>query len=192
MKSTRMLAAVAVAAIGIGGAGTAMAAKTKPAPKKITITTSDKSSYKINRGVFEGLKYNKDVYTVKSGGTITWISNAKKQDAGPHTLSLVKAKKYLPRTKKAIDACGNGGGVCGPLGAAHEFNPQTGAVAKPIYDTGKPGFDVGGTKKTAGDSVYSDPTTPKTVKIHVSAKKGTTLYLVCAIHPWMQAKLLVK
>jgi hypothetical protein len=40
-----------------------------------------------------------------------------------------------------------------------------------------------------GDSFFFDPKTP--VKTTVSAKPGTTLYFLCAIHPWMEGKVKV-
>ena len=30
------------------------------------------------------------------------------------------------------------------------------------------------------------------ISFNVTAKKGTTLYYLCAIHPWMQGKIKVK
>ena len=31
----------------------------------------------------------------------------------------------------------------------------------------------------------------ESIDLKVTAKKGTTLYFLCAIHPWMQAKVIV-
>ena len=32
----------------------------------------------------------------------------------------------------------------------------------------------------------------KQISIKVTAKPGTTLYFLCAVHPWMQGKIVVK
>jgi plastocyanin len=41
-----------------------------------------------------------------------------------------------------------------------------------------------------GDSLFQAP--GKNVSAVVSAPAGTTLYYLCAIHPWMQGKIVVK
>jgi hypothetical protein len=51
-------------------------------------------------------------------------------------------------------------------------------------DVNKPGVDG------PGDSYFIAPTAKK-LTFKVTAKKGTTLYFLCAIHPWMQAKVIV-
>jgi hypothetical protein len=42
----------------------------------------------------------------------------------------------------------------------------------------------------AGDSLLVDADHP-VIKARVSAPAGTTLRFICAIHPWMQGKLIV-
>ena len=42
-----------------------------------------------------------------------------------------------------------------------------------------------------GDSAFVAPIQHANVTLKVTAKPGTTLYFMCAIHPWMQAKLIV-
>ena len=45
---------------------------------------------------------------------------------------------------------------------------------------------------TLGDSIALAPKGPhKTATVVVSAPAGTTLYYVCAIHPWMQGEIKV-
>ena len=55
-----------------------------------------------------------------------------------------------------------------------------------ILNKGQPGLD------TPGDSVaIQQPGTHHSVTINVSAPAGTTLYFMCAVHPWMQGKIIV-
>ena len=42
----------------------------------------------------------------------------------------------------------------------------------------------------AGDSILLMDRKPQTIKI--TAKKGTTLHFICALHPWMQGTIKVK
>jgi plastocyanin len=66
---------------------------------------------------------------------------------------------------------------------------ETGEVGKEVVEAGSAGFDTGGDKTTAGDSVYLPPKGKVTFK--VTAKKGTTLNFICAVHPWMVATIKV-
>jgi plastocyanin len=66
---------------------------------------------------------------------------------------------------------------------------ETGEVGKEVVEAGAAGFDTGGDKTTAGDSVYLPPQGKVTFK--VTAKKGTTLNFICAVHPWMVATIKV-
>ena len=43
-----------------------------------------------------------------------------------------------------------------------------------------------------GDSAFIAPSQKAKVTLKVTAKPGTTLYFMCIIHPWMQAKLIVQ
>ena len=53
-------------------------------------------------------------------------------------------------------------------------------------DKGQSGLD------TVGDSIAIQPGAHKTISATVSAPSGTRLYFVCAVHPWMQGKIVVK
>jgi hypothetical protein len=55
-----------------------------------------------------------------------------------------------------------------------------------VLDKGQKGFD------TRGDSLFLAPAGPhKRATVVVSAPAGTTLYYVCAVHPWMQGEIVV-
>ena len=42
-----------------------------------------------------------------------------------------------------------------------------------------------------GDSVFIGPNVGDSADSKITAKKGTKLFFLCAIHPWMQAKVIV-
>src|SRR4051812_47283284 len=98
-------AALAATALGIGSlaAGPALTAHPSQAAKnRIVITAHERQAYKINRYVLFGLRWNRDVYTIRSGGTIVFRNTDPEE---PHTLSVL-APKQLPHTTKQINNCG--------------------------------------------------------------------------------------
>ena len=151
-----------------------LAAPALAAPKANTITAIGGMKVKANAYVQDDQRWDADSYTVKSGSTVTLRD--KSTEGQPHTLSLIKK---APKTPAQIMGCD----ACGPLMAAHEANMETGEVGKELVEAGATGFDTGGDKTTAGDSIYLAPKGKVTFK--VTAKKGTTLNFLCAVHPWM-------
>jgi hypothetical protein len=174
-----MIRKTAVVALGLFAlaAGPATAAT----PKKNTITAIGGMKLKANEFITDDQRWDANVYTVKSGATVTLRD--KSETNQPHSLSLIKK---MPKTPAQIMGCE----ACGPLMAAHQANPETGEVGKPVVEAGATGFDTGGDKTAAGDSIYLPPKGKVTFK--VTAAKGTTLNFVCAVHPWMLGKLTVK
>lgn len=174
-----MIRKTAVVALGVFAlaAGPASAAK----PKANTITAIGGMKVKFNGYVQDDQRWDADAYEVKSGATVTLRD--KSTEKQPHTLSLIKK---LPKTPAQIMGCE----ACGPLMEAHQANPETGEVGKELVEAGGEGFDTAGDKSAAGDSIYLPPKGKVTFK--VTAKKGTTLNLLCAVHPWMLAELKVK
>lgn len=174
-----MIRKTAVVALGLFAlaAGPATAAT----PKKNTITAVGGMKLKANEFITDDQRWDANVYEIKSGATVTLRD--KSEDNQPHSLSLIKK---LPRTPAQIMGCE----ACGPLMAAHEANPETGEVGKPVVEAGAEGFDTGGDKTAAGDSIYLPPKSKVTFK--VTAAKGSTLNFVCAVHPWMLGKIKVK
>ena len=138
---TYRIAAVAALGVFAIAAGPASAA----APKKNTITAIGGMKVKSNAYVQDDQRWDADSYTVKSGDTVTLRD--KSTEGQPHTLSLIKK---LPKTPAQIMGCD----ACGPLMAAHEANMETGEVGKELVEAGGDGFDTGGDKTTAGDSIY--------------------------------------
>jgi hypothetical protein len=172
-------------ALTASGAGAAVAAKSSKAPSKATVNAVQKVQFKINRYVKDGLRWQKDVYQIKSGGTLTIVNKA--QD-GPHTFSIV-AKKDLPKTVKQINQCS----VCQKIG--EEFgitDPNSDAPPAHNYTEDGVAQDAPANFDKPGDNVFVGPGPGDKATATITAKKGTTLYFMCAIHPWMQAKVIVQ
>ncbi len=172
-------------ALTASGAGAAVAAKNGPPPTHATVNAVSKVQFKINRYVKDGLRWQKDVYQVKSGGTLHIVNKA---EDGPHSLSVVK-KSDLPRTTKQIGQCK----ICETIGQQHGADPNSDAPPTFVFvndgigtnDATQVGFDK------PGDSVFIGGEPNASADVKVTAKKGTKLFFMCAIHPWMQAKVIV-
>jgi hypothetical protein len=139
-----------------------------------------------NRYIQDGLRWNKDVYKIKSGGTMTVINTAAGE--GPHTFSVVK-KKDLPKNAKEMEKCA----ICQKLGEAHGADPNSDAPPKfPFLENGV-GQDTPPDVDRPGDSgVTGSGQKGEKISFKVTAKKGSELYFMCLIHPWMQAKVQVQ
>jgi plastocyanin len=183
MIRSKLVVALAATGLAVGAAATtaATAKPAKPAPRNATIKTVERTTFKINRYVQDEMRFAPGTLSIKSGGTLTVINKQKQE---PHTISFVRASQ-LPRTNKQINNCGNGPKtICRALGIKHEVNFQTQQVGKPVVDPGTPGADG------PGNSWFIAP--GGSVKFKVSAKKGTVLHFMCALHPWMQGRIVVK
>jgi hypothetical protein len=169
----RAIVATLVLALAVLG-GSAIAAP-KKAPKKATIQMKGKMSVKRNGFFRDGARFSPGKASIRSGGTLT----LKNRTEEPHTFSIVQ-KSDVPKTQSKILNCGAPGTACDAIFTAHAFD-QNGEPAKPIVDVGAAGIDQ------AGDSIVVNP--KQTVKVNVSAPKGTTLYFICGFHAWMQGQL---
>src|SRR5919198_3297796 len=110
MPYRKVIFGLVVLVLGLGVATGASAASKKP-PKRATIKVTQKIKVKPNRWIQDGLRWNKDVYHVRSGGTLHIVNTVATE--GPHTFSVVR-KKDLPRTAAQTFNCK----VCNKLGAA--------------------------------------------------------------------------
>ena len=176
-----LIAAVCVSALVAASVGIAMASGGHAAAR-VTVKTTGGATFAPNpkdppnKMVVETLRFSKGTIAVKSGGTVTWKSADKEGE--PHTITLAK-KSQLP---KSFSDCKK---PC-QVASAHlndPNNPDAGIKA-PVLNVGKPGLD------RVGDSLVLAPKGKVSAKI--SAKAGSTLYYICAVHPWMQGKIIVK
>jgi hypothetical protein len=151
------------------------------APRNATVKSIGTVKMVPNRSITDGMHFNRDVVIIQTGGRMTLIDKTK----APHTWSVVK-RRQVPGNLRQLDAC-FGKGPCDDLAIAHgAINPDTGEEQEPttpLVNVGKDGFN------TPGDSVLIPPGGKTNVKITAGA--GSTLNMICAIHPWMQNKVKV-
>jgi hypothetical protein len=127
--------------------------------------------------------------TVHEGEELRVVNDTKPSQVGPHTFSLV-TKGSLPKTAKARKSCFTPEHICLSIAEWHHFNPKTEKVGKPEVEVGAEGWSTMGSVKTEGDSWFTEKAGATTER-KVTAKAGTTLYFMCAVHPWMQGSVKV-
>lgn len=125
---------------------------------------------------------------VDAGAKLKIVNDTKPKVVGPHSFSLVK-KADLPKNKQEGKDCENLEGICGKIAQAHEIDLETFEIGKPDVDVGKKGWDAIFGKE--GDTWFTQEKGEKESR-KVTAKAGTTLYYLCAVHPNMQGKLRVE
>jgi hypothetical protein len=137
----------------------------------------------VNRYIQDNLRWDKDTYKVKSGGTLHVVNDA--ADEGPHTLTIV-AKKDEPKTPPAILQCK----ICETLAKAHGADPNSDAPPKFQYLENGVGQKTPPKVDKPGDSGVTGPGKKgESINLTVTAPAGTKLYMMCLIHPWMQAEI---
>jgi hypothetical protein len=183
MGLRKMLFVAAV--IGITGAAITGAARAGHRAAVGDVTTikavAPPPKFQINRFVQTTVRWDKDSYTVKSGGTLHIVNLA--ADEGPHTFTVV-AQKDEPRTLRQLFNCS----VCLKLAKAHGANPNSDAPPKFPYLEDGVGQKTPPQVNQPGDSgVTGKGKKGESIDLKVTAPAGTKLYFMCLIHPWMQA-----
>jgi plastocyanin len=176
------LALIATAAIAAGAALAATNGSNDGRPVVIKALSGMKMV--PNKYMQEEMRFAPGTVTVKSGDSITFEFGDKQME--PHTLTIVP-KSLLARTAADVERCA----AC-RYATPHLKNPKAmpgpgNPIVHWVLEKGLPGLD------TVGDSVAIQPDGPhKSITVKVTAKPGTTLYFMCAPHPWMQGKIVVR
>jgi len=137
--------------------------------------------FQINRFVEDTLRWNKDTYSVPSGGTLHIVNLA--ADEGPHTFTVI-AVKDEPKTLQQLFSCS----ICQKLAKAHGADPNSNAPPKFQYLENGVGQKTPPQVNQPGDSgVTGKGKKGESIDLKVTAPAGTKLYFMCLIHPWMQA-----
>lgn len=128
--------------------------------------------------------------TVAKGDQLEIVNETNPRQVGPHTFSLV-TKGSLPKTAKARHNCFSPKHICLAIAKWHGFNPKTEEITINPAKAGPAGWStMGNATGKKGDSWVTEKK-GESFKQAVSAEAGTTLYYICAIHPWMQGKVTV-
>jgi hypothetical protein len=185
MLRRKILVGAAFLCVVGGASGVAVAAGAAASGTTTIRAIPGPGGVEVNRYIKDTVRWNKDVYTVKSGGMIRIVNDAAQE--GPHTFTVVSAKD-LPRTVGAIENCK----ICLVLAKAHGANPGSNAPPKFQYLDGGVGQNTPPDVDGPGDSGVTGPGKPgESITLKVTAKPGTVLQFMCLIHPWMQAKIIV-
>ena len=182
--SPRKLFLVAAACIASGAIATgAVAGRTTSTSVTTIKAVTSTPKMVVNRYIQDNLRWDKNVYKVKSGGTLHVVNDA--ADEGPHTFTVV-VKKDAPRTGLQAVNCK----ICLTLAKAHGANPNTDAPPKfPFLENGV-GQKTPPNVDRPGDSGVTGPGKKgESIDLKVTAPAGTKLYFMCLIHPWMQAQV---
>ena len=184
MSYRKAVAGLVGVAVAVGATG--VAAGAGGAPKRATIkAVSSAPKVKINRWIQDNLRWDRDVYRVKSGGTLHIVNNAAQE--GPHTFTVLK-KRDIPKTAKQIFTCK----ICEKLAMAHGANPESNEPPKFQYLENGVGQNTPPNVDRPGDSgVTGAGKKGESIDLTVTAPAGTELYFMCLIHPWMQAEVKV-
>ena len=126
--------------------------------------------------------------TVHEGEELRIVNATMPSMVGPHTFSLV-TKGSLPKTGKQRKECFTPGKIC--MGIAKWYGLKGEELPKePLVEAGTEGWDTMGTVTKKGDSFFFSKK-GQSIEQVVSAKAGTTLYFMCAVHAFMQGSIKV-
>jgi len=172
-----LVLAVSAAALTLALVGTAAAAT----PTGVT----DQISIELTKGKLKFVGPE----SVTVGDQLEIVNKTNPKQVGPHTFSLV-TKGSLPKTPKARKGCFAPKKICLAIAIWHGFNPKTEQITKNPAKAGPAGWSTAGNATgKKGDSWFSGEKKGGHISQEVTAEAGTTLYYMCAVHPWMQGKV---
>jgi hypothetical protein len=125
--------------------------------------------------------------TILAGEELNIVNQTNPHKVGPHTFSLV-TKGSLPKTPKARQVCFTPKHICMSIAKWHGVKGNGPVKVNPA-EAGLPGWDTLGSVTKKGDSWFTGEKPGTSFVQPVSATVGTTLYFMCAIHPWMHGSI---
>ena len=153
-------------------------------PSDPTIRVFGHGIFVPNALIAETLHFQPGEITLTSGSTLRLVKVEGSPD--PHTLTIVE-RSDLPKTFDQVFSCGSSkSDVCSA--AVHAHFPHNAPPVVQVDTDSTPGLSA------PGDSLLLCPNpnlqqqscAKGAVSWTVSAPAGSTLYFLCAIHPWMQ------
>jgi len=127
--------------------------------------------------------------SVTAGDELKIVDRTDPQRLGPVTFSLVR-RGYLPRTRQAQAVCFTPGHICWSIAEWQGVHGEGMPTVNPA-EAGEPGWDTMGSKVAAGDSWFSGSEAGASFAQEVTAKPGTRLWFMDAIHPWLRGTIKV-
>ena len=126
--------------------------------------------------------------TIIAGEELEVLNQTNPKQVGPHTFSLV-TKGSIPKTPKARQTCFTPKHICMAIAHWHGTNGN-GPVTKNPVKAGAAGWDTLGSVTKTGDSWFTGEKKSGTSYTQpVTAAPGTTIYFMCAIHPFMHGSI---
>ena len=178
LRAVALAASTAALVLAVGGSGLAGAATPTGVTQKVDI--------ELTKGK---LKFVGPA-SVSPGDQLEIVNDTNPKQVGPHTFSLV-TKGSLPKTPNARKNCFTPKHICLAIATWHGFNPKTEKITKDPAKAGPAGWSTAGNATgKKGDSWFTEKK-GETLSQEVTAAAGTTLYYMCAVHPWMQGKVSV-
>jgi hypothetical protein len=186
VRRTRALLALAVLACAAAvatGAGSAAAAAPLPLPEPTGNTATIAVEEVDGKLVFTGPA------TVAEGDELEVVDKTNPLRVGPVTFSLVK-RGYLPKTRHTQAICFTPGRICWAIAEWQGVHGEGVPTINPA-EAGAPGWDTMGDPGTPGDSWFSGMQRGGRFGQEVTAKAGTRLWFMDAIHPWLRGTIRV-
>jgi hypothetical protein len=125
--------------------------------------------------------------TIESGEDLTVVNQTNPKQVGPHTFALV-TKGSIPKTKKARQLCFTPHHICKAIASWHGVKGNGPPTENPAT-AGAEGWDTLGSLTKKGDSWFTGEKPGASIDQKVTAAAGTTIYFMCAIHPWMHGQI---
>jgi hypothetical protein len=127
--------------------------------------------------------------TVAVGDELEIVNGTDPQKVGPLTFSLVR-RGYLPKTRHAQERCFSPGHICWSIAEWQGVHGDGLPTVNPV-EAGAIGWDTPGTTSAPGDSWFSGVEAGGSFAQEVTAKAGTRLWFMDAIHPRVRGTIRV-
>ncbi|HSR93351.1 MAG TPA: hypothetical protein VLK56_00660 [Solirubrobacterales bacterium] len=143
----------------------------------------------IKGGIHEKLRFVAPK-TIVAGEELKVENTTNPKQVGPHTFSLV-AKSEIPKTAKERQLCFTKGHICKAIAGWHGVKGNGPVKVNPV-EVDPVGWSTLGSLTEKGDSWFTGTKPHASITQPVTAETAagpTTIYFMCAIHPWMHGSI---
>jgi len=185
LRALALAVSATALAVVFGSSGLAGAAET-------TTTTATGTTDVITMSLVKGKLEFVAPEAVTVGDQLEILNKTNPKQVGPHTFSLV-TKGSIPKTRKAQNSCFTPKKICFAIAEWLGFNRKTEKITINPSKAGPAGWStMGNATGKKGDSWFTGEKKSGThISQEVTAEAGTTLYFMCAIHPFMHGQVKV-